>query len=202
MLTLQTSHRRHLNSPDSFEDALKDSKDTYLLNPNSVLINELERAISNCQQATANMEKFLFVSPLKVDESTEVPIPSDAAILGKDVEMNEDLAFARTALDDSVLDGNKSDEEEITNEEILPMDKQAIRRLHILEIYPVKKRELLKNEEDREILLKSTPEYFHYQNCLNALMNFYEEIGLNDAEKNVLNVQKVNYRKTILNFAF
>ena len=55
----------------------------------------------------------------------------------------------------------------------------------------MKKRELLRNQEDREMLLASTPEYYDYQNSLSALINFFEDIGLNDAEKNVLNVQKV-----------
>lgn len=176
---------------------MKDSEDTYLLNPNSVLINELERAISNCQQATANMEKFLFASPSQKECSEESSILSDSIMSEEVLNTDKDSIHAGLTLDDSnpISNSNKSTEEEIMYEEVLPtdapMDKQAKRRLHILEIYPLKKKELQKNEEDRDILLQSTPEYFHYQNCLAALENFYEEIGLNDAEKNVLNVQKV-----------
>lgn len=169
---------------------MKDSENTYHLNPNSILINELERAISNCQQATANMEKFLFISPSKENDSKEIPISSDA-IFEKDADIDEDTVDIGIVLGDIVPVGIKLDEKEAIDEEIPVLDKQAIRRLHILEIYPVKKRELLKNQEDREILLTSTPEYYNYQNSLSALMNFYEHIGLNDAEKNVLNVQKV-----------
>ena len=168
---------------------MKDAEDTYLLNPNSVLINELERAISNCQQATANMEKFLFASPLQ----KECSLTMYEEVLNAD----KDSIYAGSTPEDSnpISSSSKLIEEEIIYEEVLPMDapmdKQAKRRLHILEIYPLKKRELQKNEEDRDILLQSTPEYSDYQNCLAALENFYEEIGLNDAEKNVLNVQKV-----------
>ena len=110
---------------------------------------------------------------------------------------DKDSIYAGSTPEDSnpISSSNKLIEEEIIYEEVLPMDapmdKQAKRRLHILEIYPLKKRELQKNEEDRDILLQSTPEYSDYQNCLATLENFYEEIGLNDAEKNVLNVQKV-----------
>ena len=169
---------------------MKNSKDTYLLNPNSVLINELERAISNCQQATANMEKFLFISPSKENDSKEIPISSHV-MFEKVADIGEDPIDTGIVLEDLVPVGIKLDEKEVVEEGIPQLDKQAVRRLHILEIYPVKKRELLKNQEDREALLTSTPEYFNYQNCLSALMNFYEDIGLNDAEKNVLNVQKV-----------
>jgi hypothetical protein len=178
------------NIPDSLEDALKNSKDTYLLNPNSVLINQLEKAISNCQQATANMEKFLFICPLKENDSKEIPVSSDV-MFEKVAGIDEDTIDIGIVLEDIVPVDIKLDEKEVAEEEIPQLDKQAVRRLHILEIYPVKKRELLKNQEDREALLTSTPEYYNYQNSLSALMNFYEDIGLNDAEKNVLSVQKV-----------
>lgn len=176
---------------------MKYSEDTYLLNPNSVLINDLERAISNCQQATANMEKFLFSSPMQKEHSKENETFSDPTMNEEVLDTEKDSIHAGSTPTEynPIGNSNKSIEEGNIYEEVLPMDapmdKQAKRRLHILEIYPLKKRELQKNEEDRDVLLQSTPEYSDYRNCLAALGNFYEEIGLNDAEKNVLNVQKV-----------
>ena len=141
------------------------------------------------------MEKFLFISPSKENDSKDIPLTSDA-IFEKVADIDDDTIDIGIVLEDIVPVGIKLDEKEVVDEEIPVLDKQAIRRLHILEIYPVKKRELLKKQEDRDMLLTSTPEYYNYQNCLSALMNFYEEIGLNDAEKNVLNVQKVINKHT------
>lgn len=193
------------------ENAVDVSKEKYLLNSNSVLINELDRVILNCLQATRNMESFLAKTPL---ESNDVPT---SAIIqtthnvgeGSTAETRfridpaltatvEHLVYSEAINDLTTVEGDAMDagveimyDDAATKE--AATDKGAIKRLHIARIYPQKKLELLKNQLEREELLKSTPEYVDYTKSQKELLNFFEEIGLNKAEKDVKSVQKASH---------
>ena len=74
--------------------------------------------------------------------------------------------------------------------EIDETNKLASKIAHVSTIYPLKRQELAANIVERDRLRAETPKYFAYQEALNALSSFYDEIGLDVAEKNVGTVQK------------
>lgn len=193
------------------ENAVDVSREKYLLNSNSVLINELDRVILNCLQATRNMESFLVKSPLESIDAPTSAIIQTMDNIGEDstaetrFRMNpaltstaEHLVYSEAINDLPTVEGDPMSaggeiiyDDAATKE--AATDKGAIKRLHITRIYPQKKLELLKNQLEREELLKSTPEYFDYTKNQEELLNFFEEIGLNKAEKNVKSVQKASH---------
>jgi hypothetical protein len=178
---------------------------------NSVLINELDRVILNCLQATRNMELFLSSSPLEVGDLSSSEIIQATGNIGDDsiAESFLNIDPALTATTDYLaysraIDKLPAHEGDAmgTGPEVLSdyvpiieaaTDKGAIKRLHISRIYPLKKMELLKNQLEREELLKSTPEYYEYTKSQEQLQNVFEEIGLMKAEKSVKSVQKASH---------
>jgi hypothetical protein len=178
---------------------------------NSVLINELDRVILNCQQATRNMESFLSNSPSEVDDVSSSEILQAKDNIGDDstaesflkidpalTSTTDYLVYSR-AIDELPTDGGgvMGAGAEVLCDDVsikeAATDKGAIKRLHISRIYPLKKMELLKNQLEREELLKSTPEYYEYTKSQEELLNLFDEIGLMKAEKSVKSVQKASH---------
>lgn len=186
------------------ESAVQLSKDSYLLNENSALIIGLERAIMNCQHAAANMEKFLGLpSSMVATGVTDKKDRKESSINdSEESAVNAGSSTDIPSFDSLTIAENESATESafgdiIGNIDILPDDKNSEKRRHVAAIYPLKLQELQKNVEEREKLLKSTPEYHEYVKCQEALEHFYEDVGLNAAEKHCLDVQKVISISTI-----
>lgn len=187
------------NLQHRLEAALQSSRDCYLLNANSALIDGLERAIMNCQHAAANMEKFLGL-PSSMAATGKLRIIDKKESIVNDSEDTAAISDSSVDItsDDSLIiaenDGNGSGTESFIlniNIDIQPDDRNGEKKRHIAEIYPIKLQELQRNVEERENLLKSTPEYYEYVKCQEDLDQLFEDVGLKTAEKHVLDVQKV-----------
>ena len=207
-------------TPPRLEYAVETSREKYLLNLNSILINDLDRAIMNCLQATHNMEKFLSIAPVGVDgvssseifqtqnnlgenfiaessSSTDPAATATVTATTDDLPSLESTDETPTHRDFSIDAGLDVIDDGFTKEDAAA-SKAAIRRLHISKIYPLKKLELLKNQLEREELLKSTPEYYDYMENQTELLTLFEDVGLNAAERNVISVQKASVAEVFL----
>ena len=161
------------------EDTLKAKKEAFELNPNSLLLTNLDKTISNCEQACANMLKFLRVP--------DQPLPLNIeGVQDPDEQAVEVVAEIESEIETEVELGVEVEVEV----EVAP-DKLSARRLHVAEIYPLKQAELARSISEREALLQITPEYDVYMQCGVNLYNFLESIGVHAAEKHVTAVQKV-----------
>lgn len=191
----------------SLEKKIFERKTVYELNPNSLSIDALHRAIINCQQACANMEKFLLVPPIEsINYVDTVSLNID------EIENVGEFEGMRQPLDESVAEvdascrsplsrdkSNNDKFEDISNVESRKMNyedvvlnKLEIKRLHVTHIYPLKRAELLKITREREILVNATPEHRAYMDSIQSLHRFLESIGLHAADKNVIAIQKVS----------
>ena len=166
------------------EKTLSEKRRVYELNPNSSLIDILDKAVSNCQQACANMEKFIVVPSGELTENVGTENFDNEKIKDSSIDKLSNGGSGDMSLGSTLENGS-------SNSTGITLDKLGARRLHVAAIYPLKQVELLRITTEREILVDATPEYKDYMDSVEALDIFLESVGLNAAEKNVSAVQKV-----------
>lgn len=169
---------------DRLEKTLSEKRRVYELNPNSSLIDILDKAVSNCQQACANMEKFIVVP------TSEVITNFGTEYLDNEIIKNSSIDKLTSGEGEGMSIGSNVEYETGKGNGIV-LDKLGARRLHVAAIYPLKKAELLRITTERKLLVDATPEYKDYMDSVKALYIFLDSIGLHAAEKNVSAVQKV-----------
>ena len=169
---------------DRLEKTLSEKRRVYELNPNSSLIDILDKAVSNCQQACANMEKFIIVPCGELTENVGIENLDNEKIKDSSIDKLSNGGCGDMSVGSNLENGS-------SNSTGITLDKLGARRLHVAAIYPLKQAELLRITTEREILVDATPEYKDYMDSVEALDIFLESVGLNAAEKNVSAVQKV-----------
>lgn len=147
---------------------MKKAKHKYELNPNSIIIDYLDKSVSNCEKAVKNMEQLLGIRVYGTNNQ-----------ISNILEIN-DNNDEKNFFIDSTKNGNEQKK-----------SGKKFDRVHIENILSLKKIEFSENNTEKMKLLLITPEYYLYRNSVKLLFDFFEEIGLHSMEKNVASVQKV-----------
>jgi hypothetical protein len=154
---------------------LKIAKHKYELNPNSIIIDYLDKSVLNCEKAVKNMEQLLGIRVYRTNNE-----------INRILESEEDKIN-----DDNNGDKNLIDDTKNENENEQKKSGKKFDRAYIENILSLKKMEFSENKNEKTKLLLITPEYNLYKNCIQLLFDFFEDIGLHTMEKNVVSVQKV-----------
>lgn len=154
---------------------MKIAKHKYELNPNSIIIDYLDKSVLNCEKAVKNMEQLLGIRVYRTNNE-----------INRILESEEDKIN-----DDNNGDKNLIDDTKNENENEQKKSGKKFDRAYIENILSLKKMEFSENKNEKTKLLLITPEYNLYKNCIQLLFDFFEDIGLHTMEKNVVSVQKV-----------